>query len=129
MITFTDSIKNINTSMLDGFFADWISPPSHEEHLQILKNSYYVIVAVDEVSGKVVGFITAISDGIHAAHITLFEVLSEYRNKGIGTELLKRMLEKLKGLYGVSLMCDKDLQSFYSRFGMSSGTGMNIRNY
>jgi ribosomal protein S18 acetylase RimI-like enzyme len=129
MIKYINSTQQIKPSMLEGFFEGWISPPSQEIHLKILKSSYAAILAIDEATGKVVGFITAISDGVHAAHITLFEVLPEYRHKGIGPELLKRMLEKLKNLYGISLMCDEELQSFYGHFGMSPGTGMNIRNY
>jgi len=40
-----------------------------------------------------------------------------------------RYTDSLENLYGISLMCDKELQPFYVRFGMSPGTGMNIRNY
>ena len=129
MIRYTDSIENVTPSMLEGFFNGWINPPSEETHLKILRNSYAVVFAVDDSKGKVVGFVNAISDGVLCAHIPLFEVLPEYRNKGIGKELATRMLGKLKEFYGVSLMCDEELQSFYARFGMSPGTGMNIRNY
>ncbi|MHC5061421.1 MAG: GNAT family N-acetyltransferase [Planctomycetota bacterium] len=129
MTRYTDSIKEISPSMLEGFFEGWISSPSKEMHLKILKGSYAVELAMDDITGKVVGFITAISDGVLSAQITFFEVLPEYRQKGIGTELLKRMLEKTKNLYGISLMCDEPLVPFYKRFGMMPGTGMNIRNY
>lgn len=129
MIRYIDSTEAIDPSMLKGFFEDWISAPSLEMHLEILRSSYAVVLAMDESVGKVVGFITAISDGVHSAHIPLLEVLPEYRNRSIGSELVKRMLEKLKGLYGISLMCDEGLQVFYGRFGMSPGAGMNIRNY
>ncbi len=129
MIKYINSIEQIDCSMLERFFEGWINPPSQEMHLKIMKNSYAVVLALDETTGKVVGFVTAISDGIHAAHIPLVEVLPEYQNKGIGTELMRRMLNGLKDLYGISLMCDKELQDFYCRFKMSPGTGMNLRNY
>ena len=129
MIRYIDSIENLTAETLEGFFDGWIKKPSEETHLKILRNSYAVVLAIDDLKGKVVGFINAISDGILFAHIPLFEVLPEYRNKGIGTELAKRMLDKLKRFYGVSLMCDEELQPFYSRLGMFPRTGMNIRNY
>ncbi len=129
MIRYIDSTEAIHASMLEGFFEGWISAPSSEMHLEILRGSYAVVLAMDEDAGKIVGFITAISDGVHSAHIPLLEVLPEYRYRGIGSELVKRMLEKLKDLYGISLMCDEELQVFYGRFGMSPGVGMNIRNY
>ena len=129
MVKYTDSIDDIKRAMLEGFFKGWISPPSKEIHLKVLKNSYGVVLAVDDSHDKVAGFITAISDGVLSAHISLFEVLPDYHSKGLGKELLRRMLAKLNNLYAVSLMCDEELEPFYSRFGMSPGTGMNIRNY
>lgn len=129
MIRYADSIENISAEMLEGFFVGWSNPPSRETLLKILGNSYVVIVAVDDSKEKVIGLINAISDGVLCAHIPLVEVLPQYRSKGIGKELVSRMLAKLKKFYGVSLICDEGLQSFYTRFGMSPGVGMNIRNY
>ena len=129
MIRYTDSIENITPAMLSGFFDGWSNPPSRQTHLKILANSEFVVLAIDDSNGKVIGFINAISDSVLFAHISLFEVLPEYRNKGIGTELAKRMLAKLKQFYAVSLMCDEGLQSFYTRLGMSPGLGMYIWNY
>jgi ribosomal protein S18 acetylase RimI-like enzyme len=129
MIRYIDSTENVRAEMLDGFFVGWANPPSKETLLKILRNSYAVVLAVDNSKEKVVGFVTAISDGLLCAHIALLEVLPEYHNKKIGTQLLSRMLAKLEKFYDVSLMCDENLQSFYARFGMSSGTAMNIRNY
>ena len=129
MIRYTESIENIIPSMLEGFFEGWANPPSKETHLKILTNSYAVVLAVDDAEIKVVGFITAISDGVFSAFIPLLEVLPKYRNKGVGTELVDRVLIKLNKFYGISLMCDEGLQIFYKRFGMLPGTGMNIRNH
>jgi len=126
---YIDSIEQINPEMLEGFFQGWVCPPSNRTHLEVLRNSYAVVLAIDDSKEKVVGFITAISDGILSAHIPLFEVLPDYRNKAIGTELLRRMLARLKNLYGITLVCDNDLRPFYARFGMSAATAMNIRNY
>jgi ribosomal protein S18 acetylase RimI-like enzyme len=129
MIQYTNSIAGLQPSQLKGFFDGWANPPSVTVHLKLLKNSDAVILAVDNTTNMVVGFITAISDGVLSAHITFFEVVPEYKGKGIGSELTGRMLNKLKDFYSVSLMCDPELQPFYRRLGMSDGTGMNIRNY
>lgn len=129
MVRYTDSIIGIQPNQLKGFFYGWANPPSEEVRLKLLKNSDAVILAIDDVSNTVAGFITAITDGVLSAHITFFEVLPEYKGKGIGSELAGRMLDKLKDFYSISLMCDSELQPFYRRLGMSDGTGMNIRNY
>ena len=123
------SLDGITAEMLEGFFVDWPNPPSPEAHLRLLKNSWKVIVALDEESGKVVGFITAISDEVLTAYIPLLEVLPEYKNKGIGKELVKLMLSELNEIYMVDLCCDDDLVAYYNKFGMAKSNGMILRNY
>lgn len=123
------SIDGITIEMLERFFVDWSNPPSPETHLRLLKNSWKVIVALDEESGKVVGFITAISDKVLTAYIPLLEVLPEYKNKRIGKELVKLMLSELNDIYMVDLCCDDDLVAYYNKFGMAKSNGMIQRNY
>lgn len=64
--------------MLSGFFVGWPDPPSPERHLQILKNSRFVVIAVDDQASRVVGFVNAVSDGILSAYIPLLEVLPDH---------------------------------------------------
>nr|WP_051582412.1 GNAT family N-acetyltransferase [Lysinibacillus fusiformis] len=115
--------------MLKGFFVDWPNPPSPQTHLKLLKNSSKVVVALDEQSNQVVGFITAISDGVLSAYIPFLEVLPAYKSKGIGKELINRMLIELQYMYMIDLCCDNDLVPLYEKFGMMKSNGMLIRNY
>jgi len=128
MITYTDSIEGITPDILHGFFEGWRRTVTPAEHLRILENSYAFLCAIDDTSGSVVGFITAVSDGVLCAYLPLLEVLSAYRGQGIGTELVRRMLEKLDGIYMIDLMCDEDVRGFYERLGFISTHGMIIRN-
>jgi ribosomal protein S18 acetylase RimI-like enzyme len=130
MITYTDSLAGITPDRLrGGFFAGWPNPPSPETHLRLLTCSAHVELAMDDATGDVVGFITAISDGVLSAYIPLLEVLPAYQGRGIGSTLVRRMLERLRHLYMVDLLCDPDLQGFYARLGMRPATGMLVRNY
>jgi ribosomal protein S18 acetylase RimI-like enzyme len=124
---FVNSVEGITAEMLDGFFVDWPNPPSVNTHLKLLKGSSHVVLAIEE--NKVVGFITAISDGVLSAYIPLLEVLPAYKNKGIGKELVDRMLKQLEHLYMIDLSCDDDLVPYYEKFGMIKGTAMLKRNY
>jgi GNAT superfamily N-acetyltransferase len=127
MITYTDTLDGITPEQLQGFFVGWPHPPSPETHLKLLKGSSHVVLALD--GARVVGFINAISDGVLSAFVPLLEVLPEYQGRGIGGELVRQMLERLRDFYTVDLVCDPDLQPFYQRFGMRPYTAMLARNY
>lgn len=127
MITFQNSHAGISQGDLKGFFEGWKYPVSPERHIEILKNSFKVILALD--NGRVVGFINAISDKTLSANIPLLEVLPEYRRKGIGKELVTKMLDELKEFYMVDLCCDEWLSGFYEKIGMRKSAGMIKRNY
>ena len=129
MIEYIETTEGITISMLQGFFAGWRNPHTPETHLEILKKSAYIVLALDRATNKIVGFITAITDFVQSAFIPLLEVLPEYRNRDIGSSLAKRMLEKLNHIYAIDLMCDHELQGFYQKLGMTPAVGMVIRNY
>lgn len=129
MIQYINSLENIKSKNLKGFFVDWPNPPAPEKHLELLKSSDYIWLAVDDATSNVVGFITAISDNVLSSYIPLLEVLPDYKNKGIGSRLVELMLESLKDLYMIDLLCDEDLTNFYKRFGMYKTQGMFFRNF
>lgn len=128
-ITYIDSISTIKPEQLNGFFVDWPNPPKIKTHLEILKNSTYVVLAFD--CNRCVGFINALADKILTAYIPLLEVLPEYKSKGIGKELVSKMIKKLDGLYMIDLLCDEEVQKYYEKLdlGFIKSKGMCIRNY
>lgn len=128
MISYETGADRLAASDLDGFFVGWPTRPTPEVHLQLLIGSEHVVTARDSETGRVVGFITAVGDGVISAFIPLLEVLPEYQSRGIGTELVGRMLGLLEHRYMVDLGCDVELVPFYERFGMSQWVGMGLRN-
>ena len=128
MIIYTDSTENVTADDLRGFFVGWPNPPSPDTHLRMLMGSGHIVLARDE-SGRVVGYVTALTDGVLAAYISLLEVLPQYQGQGIGTALMRRMLDTLRDLYAIDLLCDEDVQPFYARLGLRPATGMMVRNY
>lgn len=129
MIAYLDNLDNISIHMLKGFFVEFSRKPTSEKLFEILKNSEYKILAMDIGENKVVGFINAISDHTLSAYIPLLEVLPVYQKHGIGKELVKRMMEKLKDYYMIDICCDERLAKFYGKFGMKKILAMTIRNY
>lgn len=129
MLNYLESTEDITVDQLQDFFEGWPYPPSPEALLRILNGSAEIVLAFDPQEQRVVGYITAISDGVSCAYIPHLEVLADRRGQGIGTELVRRMLHKLRHLYMIDLMCDPDVQPFYARLGLHPSTGMVVRNF
>jgi ribosomal protein S18 acetylase RimI-like enzyme len=127
MIRYTDTIAGVSSDALRGFFVGWPNPPSPVCHLAMLRGSYRVVLALDDE--RVVGFVASLSDGVLYAHLSLLEVLPEYRGRGVGTELVRRVIDELSNLYAIDVLCDPELQPFYERLGLSPAVGMMLRRY
>ena len=116
MVSYVSSAEGIHHDQLTGgFFVGWPVKPSPQRHLELLRGSYAVELGLD--AGRVIGFATAISDGVVSAYVPLLEVLPEYQGQGIGTELIGRLVARLEGLYMIDLSCDANLEGFYERLG------------
>ena len=109
-VVYTESLDGISPASLRGFFVGWPFHPAPETHLRILEGSDHVILALDEESRQVVGFINALTDGVLVGYIPLLEVLPEYQGRGIGSELVRRMQARLGYLFGIDLLCDPEMQ-------------------
>ena len=94
-------LEGIEPVHLQGFFDGWPDPPTSETHLRILRGSSFVVLAVDADTGRIVGFVTALSD----------------------------VLLGLGDLYMVDVACDADVVSFYQRLGFRPTTGAGLRCY
>lgn len=127
MIEYADDLAGVEAQHLEGFFVGWPKPPSPERHLELLRGSSHIVLARD--GERVVGFVSAISDGVLSAYIPLLEVLPDYQGRGIGEALVRRLLGRLDGLYMVDLSCDEDVVGFYERLGLSRwDAAMGVRN-
>ncbi len=117
MIAYSDSAAEVVPDDLAGFFVGWPSPPTLDRRLELLRRSDAVSLAYDERS--LVGFATAITDGVLAAFIPFLEVLPSHQHRGIGTGLIERLLAQLEDLYMVDVVCDAPLERFYAQLGFT----------
>jgi ribosomal protein S18 acetylase RimI-like enzyme len=127
MVTYANDVSAVSPDQLHGFFEGWPDPPNPDRLLEILRHSSHVALALE--GSMVVGFVNAISDGVLSAYIPLLEVRREYRRRGIGSRLVRLLLDELRGLYMIDLICDPQLQPFYERIGFQPATGAILRNY
>lgn len=130
MIRYQESLDGVTPELLDGFWAEWPAAPSPETHMRILSGSEAIVLAIDsDAEDRVVGFVTAVGDGVFASYIPLLEVLPEYRGRGVGSELVSRLVRRLADRYMVDLVCDEELFPFYERFGMVPYGAMILRRH
>lgn len=129
MIRYTSDLDGVAPEHLAGFFEGWPDPPDAATHLALLRGSDAVCLAVEEDGGRVVGFVTAITDGVLAAYLPLLEVLPDFRGRGIGAELVRRVVERVGAPYMVDAVCDEGVLPFYERLGFARGRAAMRRDY
>jgi GNAT superfamily N-acetyltransferase len=128
-VRYATTLEGIRTEDLaGGFWVGWPTPPSPAMHLAMLHGSEAVVLAIDEESGRVVGFVNAIGDGVLAAYVPCLEVLPAWHGQGIGSELVRRILAALEPRYMIDLVCDEDVVPFYERLGLQRYTAMIRRD-
>ena len=126
-ITYTSRTESLSVAQLSGFFVGWPAHPDPHAHLEALRASHAVWLAFD--GDRCVGFVNALSDGAFCASIPLLEVLPGYQGRGIGKELMTRMLESLSHMYAIDVVCDEAVALFYDKLGFSRCVGMVKRDH
>lgn len=130
MIRYVSSIEGVTEADLAGpFFEGWLNPPDAATHLQLLHGSDHVVLARHEGDDRIVGFATAMTDGVLSAFIPFVEVVADYRARGIGSELVRRIIEAVGPIYAIDAVCDPDLQPFYRHLGLHPGHAVMLRDY
>jgi len=93
---------------------------SSQELFAAISHSWYVISAFDD--GRLVGFGRVVSDGVLHAMIYDLIVHPAHQEKGIGGELLARLVTSCQkvNIRDIQLFCAKGKQTFYERRGFRS---------
>lgn len=89
---------------------------------KLISNSEVAIGILNKETNELVGFARVITDTLYRAFI--FDVITKktYRNKGIGTYLIKAILEhpKVAKVERIELYCPDRLVPYYEKFGFTT---------
>ena len=96
---------------------DWSSAKKPTELGNALRNSHALVSAW--AGGALVGVGNAISDGHLVVYYPHLLVHPNYQGQGIGTELVKRLMEKYSGFHQHILVADGRAIEFYRKCGFS----------
>ena len=83
-------------------------------------NSLCVLGAYDD--DRLIGIIRAVGDGQTIVFVQDIIVLPEYQRKGVGTKLMKAVVEKYKDVYQMELLTDntEKTNAFYRSVGFTA---------
>lgn len=85
----------------------------------LLTSYYHIAVYENEI---LVGYVDCVSNGVTDSYIQDLMVHPDYQRKGIGTELMKKMIKYLteKHIYIISVVYEESLKPFYDKFGFNN---------
>ena len=115
-IRYSESRDLPPASVLDLYRAnDWSSAQKPDLLHKALLASHSLVTAW--AGSKLVGLGNAISDGYLVVYYPHMLVLPEYQGRGIGTELMKRLMARYQGFHQHMLVADGRALDFYRKCG------------
>ncbi|MFH2043717.1 MAG: GNAT family N-acetyltransferase [Pseudomonadota bacterium] len=115
----SDQIRQITVIYrLTGWWDEDI--PDNPLHVrQIIAGSHCFVIASKE--DEIIGMGRALSDKASDAYIQDLTVVDSYRKKGVGTEILKKLVGRLKddGIKWIALIAERNSHNFYTNFGFN----------
>ena len=106
---------------------------NYTQNPEMLKKAYdhslKIIGAYDEE--KLIGIIRVVGDGYSIIYIQDILVLPEYQHQGIGTLLMKKVLDDYAQVYQKVLLTDdtEKTKQFYQSVGFTLDTDMDCRAF
>jgi ribosomal protein S18 acetylase RimI-like enzyme len=128
MIEYRDGTQDVDLRQIVHLFESvgWHHRTRDPERLaQMVRGSTYGVSALD--GDTLVGFVRAISDGAFNGYVSTIAVLPAYQRRGIGRELIHRLLEG-RDLIQFVLHADPPVHAFYLRCGFRTALDMLRRD-
>lgn len=100
----------------DAYWGRW----RRRQHLEQQLATAWRVVGCYAPDGSMVGFARAVSDGVALAYLADVYVLDAHRGRGLGTDLVRTMVEDGPGREFRWMLHTKDAHRLYARFGFAA---------
>ncbi len=121
--------RTIPEDALQALFAQtgWAATRTPEA-IRTMLDSTRVCLGVWD-GDRLIGFARAVTDDRFRAFVEDVVVDEAYRERGIGAEMMRRLLARLAHVAEIALVCDDKMIPFYERLGFErfTMTHMHIR--
>ena len=111
--------------------AGWLAYLGDKEKLiRTFNNSLYILGAFEE--NKLLGFIRCVGDGEHIVYVQDLIVDVEYKRRGIGRELIEKVMNKYAHVRMFTLItdsADEVSNSFYKAIGLNKYNDNGLIGY
>lgn len=97
--------------------VQWSAADKPVHLMRALERSHSVVTAW--VGGSLVGLGNAISDGSLVVYYPHFLVAPEFQRRGIGRQLMKRLMKRYRGFHQHILIAEAKAVSFYRKCGFT----------
>jgi len=122
-------IHNLDQEQIDtlhGLYGrEWWTSDRSPEEIEIMLQYSSIIIGVEDDAKKLLGFARILTDRIFKAEIYDVIVDQAYRDKGIGTLLMKSILDHpdLVRVKQFNLQCKAEMIPYYEKWGFTDRLG------
>lgn len=104
--------------------TDWADRRSPLDIQRMLDHSQITLGVWNE--DRLIAFSRVLTDDIYRALVDDVVVHSQFRNQGIASAMLDKLLKRLQHVEQIMLDCAPDLCGFYARFGFQAKDGASM---
>jgi len=99
-----------------GWWKDYYNPSVIKD---LIKGSFAFAIAIDKNYNKSIGMGRLISDGVSDAYIQDLVVIPKYRERGIGKQIAKTLIDycKKRKISWLGLIAEPNQDEFYKKLG------------
>lgn len=121
-VVYRDGVCFASNDLKDLFLSvDWDSGNHPEKLLRAMENSHAVVTAWQ--GGELAGLVNSISDGYMTAYIPYMVVRPDLQGRGVGRELMQRLMARYQDMPRVALIAYGRAVGFYQAQGFSQVQG------